>query len=546
MAVCTVAQQADKILERFGAAFKKVSDKQNILSKIDREALMSHLQEQRNAVTGLSKGVNDSLKLLLTFTSNVKELPFSQNETVPIENILTFNSKTKGKEWLSNFYPLKEAITDSEGKKYYTVEAYFQAQKIKTIGKRTIYDNRFRKKDAKTGKLSVGTVLTPEKIAKLNKELSSQKTDGKRAREIGRIFGMSKTESEAWDKIKDMVMEEAITKKFEADSSLKEKLEKTGTDTLAEHEAWAKGKPHWGVKIDENTGVVDPEDLKNGNIVGKLLMKIRKPLSTGDVVQDLKNIAKKNASNTEEYNKEMIRLFTLGIHPGKDKEGNLKKEVHVAMSPYDKILYSVMANDYTAEGLGSYNNGSIHIANVEKALKTVNSYVSEADYAKAVKDEIYKRIASFKKALENTDRSEEDITNISTLLKNAEKALEVRLAGNGPKKQEAIAMLNNLKTSLADGTILLHEVSHGVFEDYIENNPNEQVVKDLYKLYENAKEWAKTDAGAEARKINGGYWIVGGIHEFVAEFINPITPYKGLLIFHKIGSGKTCSAIRIG
>ena len=34
--------------------------------------------------------------------------------------------------------------------------------------------------------------------------------------------------------------------------------------------------------------------------------------------------------------------------------------------------------------------------------------------------------------------------------------------------------------------------------------------------------------------------------KFVAEFINPKTPYKGLLVFHKIGSGKTCSAIRIG
>lgn len=32
---------------------------------------------------------------------------------------------------------------------------------------------------------------------------------------------------------------------------------------------------------------------------------------------------------------------------------------------------------------------------------------------------------------------------------------------------------------------------------------------------------------------------------FVSEFINPKTPYKGLLIFHRIGAGKTCAAIRI-
>ena len=34
--------------------------------------------------------------------------------------------------------------------------------------------------------------------------------------------------------------------------------------------------------------------------------------------------------------------------------------------------------------------------------------------------------------------------------------------------------------------------------------------------------------------------------EFVAKFINPSSPYKGLLVFHRIGAGKTCAAIQIG
>jgi len=33
--------------------------------------------------------------------------------------------------------------------------------------------------------------------------------------------------------------------------------------------------------------------------------------------------------------------------------------------------------------------------------------------------------------------------------------------------------------------------------------------------------------------------------EFLSEYINPKTPYKGLLIFHRIGAGKTCTAISI-
>lgn len=33
--------------------------------------------------------------------------------------------------------------------------------------------------------------------------------------------------------------------------------------------------------------------------------------------------------------------------------------------------------------------------------------------------------------------------------------------------------------------------------------------------------------------------------QFSSEFINPKTPYKGLLIYHRIGAGKTCTAIRV-
>jgi hypothetical protein len=33
--------------------------------------------------------------------------------------------------------------------------------------------------------------------------------------------------------------------------------------------------------------------------------------------------------------------------------------------------------------------------------------------------------------------------------------------------------------------------------------------------------------------------------EFVSQFLNPKTPYKGLLVYHRIGAGKTCAAIQI-
>ena len=33
--------------------------------------------------------------------------------------------------------------------------------------------------------------------------------------------------------------------------------------------------------------------------------------------------------------------------------------------------------------------------------------------------------------------------------------------------------------------------------------------------------------------------------QFVSEFMTPSTPYKGLLLFHQIGAGKTCAAVSI-
>lgn len=33
--------------------------------------------------------------------------------------------------------------------------------------------------------------------------------------------------------------------------------------------------------------------------------------------------------------------------------------------------------------------------------------------------------------------------------------------------------------------------------------------------------------------------------QFLSEYINPKTPYKGILVYHRIGAGKTCTAVRI-
>jgi hypothetical protein len=34
--------------------------------------------------------------------------------------------------------------------------------------------------------------------------------------------------------------------------------------------------------------------------------------------------------------------------------------------------------------------------------------------------------------------------------------------------------------------------------------------------------------------------------QFLSKFLNPDTPYKGVLVYHRIGAGKTCTAVRVG
>ena len=39
---------------------------------------------------------------------------------------------------------------------------------------------------------------------------------------------------------------------------------------------------------------------------------------------------------------------------------------------------------------------------------------------------------------------------------------------------------------------------------------------------------------------------ISPIQRLISRFLNPLTPYKGLLLFHGVGVGKTCTAIRVG
>jgi len=66
--------------------------------------------------------------------------------------------------------------------------------------------------------------------------------------------------------------------------------------------------------------------------------------------------------------------------------------------------------------------------------------------------------------------------------------------------------------------------------------------KEIYKKYKKYKIKKKLSFKQICFPTNFTYQLP---QLFVSEFINPSTKYKGVLLYHKIGAGKTCAAVRI-
>lgn len=65
-------------------------------------------------------------------------------------------------------------------------------------------------------------------------------------------------------------------------------------------------------------------------------------------------------------------------------------------------------------------------------------------------------------------------------------------------------------------------------------------INKLYKKYKIPKNKLSVDAYCRPREFT-----LQKPQQFLSEYINPKTPYKSILVYHRIGAGKTCSAIQI-
>jgi len=82
--------------------------------------------------------------------------------------------------------------------------------------------------------------------------------------------------------------------------------------------------------------------------------------------------------------------------------------------------------------------------------------------------------------------------------------------------------------------------NHGIFKKYkLNNNPNK--IKALYNAFETNKKSLNDDSKSKKSNI----YILKPTQKLLRNFMSPYTPYRGLLIYHEMGVGKTCTAITI-
>ena len=226
------------------------------------------------------------------------------------ENKIYFNSKIKKYNYLSNFglYPFISTVYGDIGKEYEwkSVEHYFQASKFSGEDNKENIEYIEEIQQAKTPAISkkLGSIKKPKNGARLREDWNKDTTE---KLDDGTIL-----------KLKDLVMLQGLTYKFDSHPEIKEKLIKTYPSILIEE---SKTDSYWG----------NGKDGKGKNMLGKILMELRKQYLGN--VKELQIVDKKIKSTfkIKELNKSPIILkkskkITKTIKP---KDDNKKIDINI-------------------------------------------------------------------------------------------------------------------------------------------------------------------------------------------------------------------------
>ena len=121
--------------------------------------------------------------------------------------------------------------------------------------------------------------------------------------------------------------------------------------------------------------------------------------------------------------------------------------------------------------------------------------------------------------------------------KQSTKLLKPQSNGNGNQYEKH--KYTKYYPSILDPAFSYKIATHDLFKKY-KSTVNKSRLEELYTSFETNKPSIE-----DAKKKESSIFISKTITKMLRNFISPHTPYRGLLIYHEMGVGKTCTGITI-
>ena len=232
------------------------------------------------------------------------------------------------------------------------------------------------------------------------------------------------------------------------------------------------------------------------------------------------NIFKKVNKNSKYYNIELIKC------KGKCGKKNTKdipvgidflKRVYYKYNHPRKIIPKINQREFFCDYMSKHPNASIYCSQLNKEWALRYAYVPEIV-------EKNKKDNNIKKELEKIDLDTEENTSQNIAIQNAEYTIFEYTGKN-------ISSLPN---------VLKNKLSFITMRDFIKSNYDTKEYKWQPIVVEN-----KCISKSGEKPTSGSSIELNPTQKFVTSYFSPESPYKGLLLWHSVGTGKTCSGVSI-
>jgi Type III restriction enzyme, res subunit len=216
------------------------------------------------------------------------------------------------------------------------------------------------------------------------------------------------------------------------------------------------------------------------------------------------------------------------VHKNENASDDNLDDVHKNDNASDDNLDDVHKND---------NASDDNLDDVHKNDNASDDNLDDADKKNDFPNDIINNKVSNNVAEENTSKDLVVGDNVKTK--------KIRIKKDVPKKVDD-TLINKQYTQPTDNTVQYKK--HNVMiktQNYYMNN-RKQFIDNISKMLNHYKTEIDGNKGVISCKNQGNGEFKKLIHQkVVLDYLNLDTPYRGLLLYHGLGSGKTCTAIAI-